>query len=689
MKKFVIGYLLLAVVAFAAAPTLDNFNRRHFRITTDFGTAASNVIQTRLSSSNFSTTGDTWSLTNVVGATGASHWTNYPIGGGQFRLEPRHDLDYHYLYPSNFVSHGWNAKEPQLTLLSLGTNLLSSDLHSSFLLISPTNDASQVVIQLTEGAIAGQELDLLSYTNFGGQFVLLHDSPVAGSGGRVILHNGQHWLGQSGAILELKYIYPDWWEVGRDQAGTNITTNTFQFISVNQITVLTNITINGTNVAVVNPTDNYVPYRINASSFGDSLLEYRDTNYMTLHGFGAGLFIGSHAEAYYGGGLTGEAIVAANIVAEGDPDDVEMLITSVDGSNSGEFHVSGSSLGMTTQLSVNGANPSQLSLTSKGIHQRLDSGDFHFNLDPFGLIAAPAPFYFNQDAVFVNPTDVIALIQYRTNTIFRLNRDSGYAGGGTLFLSDDGTYKSAGATTINPSDTFIPYRSNSTTFADSPMAVTSASNVRVDGSITFGGTSSSHPMIRRYFSTDAVAFRNGDDSGFGEAIADRVYAEDALYSQLGTSAAYGAAPVTFLVVPTTVASPVSTETNLLNYSLPANVLSAQNARLLIRASGTFAANANNKRVRVYFGATAIFDSTSLGFNGGTWVVNGEVIRVNNTSQVANVTWNSSNTTLSSSANYAAPGATLSGTVLVAISTESDSAGDISLRTVSLTYAPEY
>lgn len=49
---------------------------------------------------------------------------------------------------------------------------------------------------------------------------------------------------------------------------------------------------------------------------------------------------------------------------------------------------------------------------------------------------------------------------------FNVATPSGYTGGGTLFLSDDGTYKSS--VTINPTDGYVPYRSNATTFGDSP-----------------------------------------------------------------------------------------------------------------------------------------------------------------------------------------------------------------------------
>lgn len=54
---------------------------------------------------------------------------------------------------------------------------------------------------------------------------------------------------------------------------------------------------------------------------------------------------------------------------------------------------------------------------------------------------------------------------------FKVVQDSGYLGGGTLALTDDGTYKAFGTSslTINPTDGYLPYRSSSTAFSDSPF----------------------------------------------------------------------------------------------------------------------------------------------------------------------------------------------------------------------------
>jgi hypothetical protein len=67
-------------------------------------------------------------------------------------------------------------------------------------------------------------------------------------------------------------------------SGTNIfntiyVTNLYTTnITANYITVTTNITVNGTNVAVINPTDGKYPYRSGTNSFGDGAITHIDAN---------------------------------------------------------------------------------------------------------------------------------------------------------------------------------------------------------------------------------------------------------------------------------------------------------------------------------------------------------------------------------------------------------------------------
>jgi hypothetical protein len=81
---------------------------------------------------------------------------------------------------------------------------------------------------------------------------------------------------------------------------------------------------------------------------------------------------------------------------------------------------------------------------------------------------------------------------------------SGYGGAGTKYLADGGTFVTPsspiGTVTninINPTDGYLPYRSNATVFGDSPIQVMTTNRVRItDGSAILDlGISSSNPTL--------------------------------------------------------------------------------------------------------------------------------------------------------------------------------------------------
>lgn len=79
------------------------------------------------------------------------------------------------------------------------------------------------------------------------------------------------------------------------------------------------------------------------------------------------------------------------------------------------------------------------------------------------------------------------------------------------------------------------------------------------------------------------------------------------------------------------------EKDLKTFTLPANYISATNDSLEITVWGQFAANGNQKRVRLYFG-TAIFDTTLLSFTGGQWKIKAIVGQRGASSQTSSSTW---------------------------------------------------
>lgn len=73
-------------------------------------------------------------------------------------------------------------------------------------------------------------------------------------------------------------------------------------------------------------------------------------------------------------------------------------------------------------------------------------------------------------------------------------------------------------------------------------------------------------------------------------------------------------------------------TDLISYTLSGNSMKNDLDCLEIRAWGSYAANANNKRIQLYFGSQVIFDTTALPINGGYWSLTAEITRTSATTQ---------------------------------------------------------
>jgi hypothetical protein len=74
-------------------------------------------------------------------------------------------------------------------------------------------------------------------------------------------------------------------------------------------------------------------------------------------------------------------------------------------------------------------------------------------------------------------------------------------------------------------------------------------------------------------------------------------------------------------------------TDLISYNFPANKFININDFIEIKAWGTFANNANNKEVKLYFGTQVIADTGSIAANNTSWSFNAKIIRTGDTSQV--------------------------------------------------------
>lgn len=102
---------------------------------------------------------------------------------------------------------------------------------------------------------------------------------------------------------------------------------------------------------------------------------------------------------------------------------------------------------------------------------------------------------------------------------------------------------------------------------------------------------------------------------------------------------------------TTVNSATASETDLHAYSIAANTLLADHDSIEATFTVSFAANGNNKRLRVYWGTTTIYDSTALAINNGVAKVTVEIYRTGASAERCTVTVQSSNATLPSTAVY--------------------------------------
>jgi len=78
----------------------------------------------------------------------------------------------------------------------------------------------------------------------------------------------------------------------------------------------------------------------------------------------------------------------------------------------------------------------------------------------------------------------------------------------------------------------------------------------------------------------------------------------------------------------------TTETDLWTFTLPANTLRTDLQGLRITTGGTLAANANNKTLKLYFGATQL-TALSTTASGSGWNMGALVIRTSLTAQRAN------------------------------------------------------
>jgi hypothetical protein len=146
----------------------------------------------------------------------------------------------------------------------------------------------------------------------------------------------------------------------------------------------------------------------------------------------------------------------------------------------------------------------------------------------------------------------------------------------------------------------------------------------------------------------------------------------------GTGAGTGALGGRLASSTTQTGNTAATETDLFTTSILSSTLATNADGLEFSCAGTFAVSASvDKRVRVKFGATTMFDTGALAATAGAdWHLHGTIIRTGAATQKAVVSFTSSFGTFMASAKYTTPAETLSGAVTFKVTGEATLASDV-------------
>lgn len=135
----------------------------------------------------------------------------------------------------------------------------------------------------------------------------------------------------------------------------------------------------------------------------------------------------------------------------------------------------------------------------------------------------------------------------------------------------------------------------------------------------------------------------------------------------------------------------SGETSIQTYSVLASTLGADQDCFEYEVHGTFANNANNKRVRIQWdtGGTPVtaIDTTSLAFQNTSWTIRLKVFRTGATTQKLVGQFFSGDTLLRSKVTYSTGSATLSGAVQIDTFGTGTTTGDVSREAATARFIP--
>lgn len=244
MKRFtLLLFLVIGLTAgcHAASPSFSSFYTNHF-------TTNGLVIKANLNPTQFDTNASsvTITITNIVGITGASLWTN--IGGTLQPIEGDDVLVTNMVSRSDLVADGsFRISGIVSSNLVANTNQLNPYQVGTFRLTGPSTTASDTHISLSSGS--GYQLLFIQNYATNSAFTFKNGQPLWDSPSQYVRLNGDWETTVFGDTLML-YNNGNWWsEVGRLWANTNVV-----------------------SPVVINPSDNYLPVRESAGVFADSPL---------------------------------------------------------------------------------------------------------------------------------------------------------------------------------------------------------------------------------------------------------------------------------------------------------------------------------------------------------------------------------------------------------------------------------
>lgn len=116
--------------------------------------------------------------------------------------------------------------------------------------------------------------------------------------------------------------------------------------------------------------------------------------------------------------------------------------------------------------------------------------------------------------------------------------------------------------------------------------------------------------------------------------------------------------------------------DLMSYTVPAGALDTDGKYLEFTAVVTFAANSNNKTVRVVYGSTELYNSSAQPQNGGTMVIRGTIIRTGAATQDVDITVSTDAGLFTNLSKYTATTETLSGATTLKLTGEGTTNNDV-------------